>query len=75
MLFRPAAHEGMASLMETMALLLNERGMTLSTYRRRGTVVRHNACVKPPPWNTIRGLLTMNLALGLFARTVCTILV
>lgn len=33
MVFRPAAQEGMASLMETMALLLKERGMTLSTYR------------------------------------------
>lgn len=32
-LFRPAAQEGMASLRETMALLLKERGMTLSTYR------------------------------------------
>lgn len=74
-LFWLSAQAGMAALRETIALLLNERGMTKSTYRRCGIIVRGGPYMKSPRQNRTVGMLTMNLALGLFARTVCTILV
>lgn len=50
-LFWLSAQAGMAALRETIALLLNERGMTKSTYSRSGIIVRGGLYMKSPRQN------------------------